>query len=194
MSDTQSEAVKAMIIRVCAGDRDALGELYNLYGKLVYSIAYKTLQKKEDAEECTQDVFLAVWNHADTLADTPAKVLPWLIRTTRNRSIDRIRKVERRLPSSERIHLSPDERPPVEDTETRTAADELLAAERSEIVRNAIEKLPENQRLAISLAYFRGLSQSEIAKSQGESLGTIKSRIRYAMIRLRNELEGAHVS
>jgi len=183
-----------MIIRICAGDRDALGELYQLYGKLVYSIAYKSLQKREDAEECTQDVFLALWNHSDSLAKTPAKVLPWLIRTTRNRSIDRIRKVERRLPSSERIHINPDERPPVADAETRTAADELLGAERSERVRKAIDNLPENQKLAISQAYFNGMSQSEIAKSQGESLGTIKSRIRYAMVKLRNELEGAHVS
>ncbi len=183
-----------MIIRICGGDRDALGDLYNLYGKLVYSIAYKTLQKREDAEECTQDVFLAVWNHSDSLVEIPSKVLPWLVRTTRNRAIDRIRKAERRLPSSERIRIDPDNRPTVEDADTQTAADELLGAERSETVRKAIAQLPESQRKAIQLAYFRGLSQSEIAKEQGESLGTIKSRIRYAMMRLKKELEGVHAS
>lgn len=194
MTGTQAEAVKAMIIRICGGDRDALGDLYNLYGKLVYSIAYKTLQKREDAEECTQDVFLAVWNHSHSLVENPSKVLPWLVRTTRNRAIDRIRKVDRRLPSSERIQIDPDNRPTVEDADTQTAADELLGAERSETVRKAIEQLPESQRRAIQLAYFGGLSQSEIAKDQGESLGTIKSRIRYAMMRLKKELEGIHAS
>ncbi len=181
------------ICRIIDGEKQAIGTVYQWFGKLLYSVAIKILRSENDAEECVQDAFVALWNHSETLKGNPQKVLPWLIRTTRNKAIDQLRKTHRRLPTSENNRLENAHGEIREPVDQDNALDALVGSERATHVRRAIETLPENQRNAIRLAYFKGLSQSEIAKNLNESLGTIKSRIRLAMMRLRKELEGENV-
>ncbi len=194
MSDPNELPDSTLIDRIGDGDKQALQEVYRRYGKFVYSVAMKLLQNVEEAEEATQDAFLILWEKVETLGQNSAKLLPWLLRIVRNRSIDRLRKTNRRLPSANAILDDAVEKPSLEPAEKETALDELVTKERAEAVKQAIESLPEDQKIAIQLAYFKGFTQSQIAQDLGESLGTIKSRIRYAITRLRKELEKSHVA
>lgn len=193
MDDFNHQVLSAAIERIQSGDKAALGILYDLYGKVVYSVSLKMLNQTADAEEATQDAFLSLWKHADGLVGKPAKVLPWLLRVVRNRSIDKMRKANRRVPSSQVIETPETTILERDYSETHTALDSLLSTERSDRVKQALKQLPPEQQTVIELAYFKGFSQSEIAQEVGESLGTIKSRARYALTRLRKELEDCHV-
>jgi len=194
MDESTTHTLLAAIDRMAIGEKAALGEVYDLYGKIVYSVAFKILNSAADAEEATQDAFVALWKNAADLKGNAGRVLPWLLRTVRNRSIDRHRKEARCLPSSEQIARGEDRRVDEAKSEEKTALEAVLQKEQAGRVRQSMERLPSEQRRVIELAYFKGLSQSEIAESLGESLGTIKSRARYALARLRKELEGCDVA
>ncbi len=193
MDEMNRQNVDVALQGILAGEKSALGSLYDMYGKVVYSVSFRMLKDIADAEEVTQDVFLSLWKRVDSLTGKPEKVLPWLLRVVRNRSIDKIRKSDRRPPSSQVIETP--ESPLVEKdhADHETALDLLLAEERSERVKMAMNHLSSEQRAVIELAYFKGFTQNEIAIELQESLGTVKSRVRYALAHLRKELEGCHV-
>lgn len=193
MEDSADQSLTLAIDRIHSGDKAALGTVYDMYGKVVYSVSLKILKHVSDAEEATQDAFLSLWENADSLQGKPAKVLPWLIRVVRNRSIDKMRKANRRPPTAQTIE--PPE-PGIQEknhAEKTTALDALLNLERADRVKLAVSQLPPEQKVVIELAYFKGFTQSEIARELDESLGTVKSRTRYALIRLKTEMEGSHV-
>ncbi|PKN84160.1 MAG: RNA polymerase subunit sigma-70 [Chloroflexi bacterium HGW-Chloroflexi-8] len=173
---------------------DAVGALYERYGRLVYSVAFHMLGDIETAEEITQDVFVRVCTGADGYRSQLAKVSTWLVSITRHRAIDELRRRKVR-PEKEQVDW------PDENGDDRLDVLDGLAdmdgAERSlersvestlheQVVRQVVALLPEDQRQVLRLAYFKGMSQSEIATLLGEPLGTIKSRVRLAMVKLRD--------
>jgi RNA polymerase sigma-70 factor, ECF subfamily len=162
---------------------DALSELYDRYGSLVYSVAMNSLADQALAEEITQDVFVRVWEKASTYRNEQGSVATWLASIARNRAIDIFRQNRARhtnLNSSweaaENLDL-----PASQNVET-----EVDLAQRVQHIRWAVAQLPEDQRLALSLAFFQGLTHPEIAQKLGEPLGTVKTRIRLAMQKLRD--------
>lgn len=174
----------ALVRRIVDGDEAALGSLYDRYGGLVYSVALRVLRDAQAAEEILQDIFHHLWKAAARFDPGRGSLPGWLLVTTRNRSIDRLR---RRTPEvtgdllPENISL-PDG--VTVDLESNIAQSRLL-----EKVRGVVGKLPDTQRELMELAYFEGLTHSEIAERTGEPLGTVKSRLRAAIAWLKKEMQ-----
>lgn len=163
-------------------NEDALGELYDRYHRLIYSIALNVVGRPEDAEEITLDVFTRVWEKADTFRPERAKVTTWLTRMARNRAIDVLRR-EGVRPMKHSISWATVSPEPAADIDRpETTAHLTMQKER---VRQAIDALPEDQKEVLALAYFKGYSHSEIARELDIPLGTAKGRIRSGMIKLR---------
>ena len=169
---------EALIRRMLGGDEVALGVLYDRYGRRVYSVAHRILQDAGAAEEVLQDIFHQLWRNASNFDSARGSLGGWLLVMARNRSIDRLRK---RAPSAgEEIAAGlPGWGPDMENAAVR---DQM-----AQRVREALKALPEAQREAMELAYFEGLTQSEIAQRTGDPLGTVKTRLRTALASLRAE-------
>jgi len=177
---------ESLIRSIAHAQVDALSELYDRYSRLVFSIAYSSTGNQGSAEEITQDVFTRVWEKAKMYDANLAKVSTWLISITRNRSIDELRRIKVRpdLQSLSWAEIVSDQIPQVNGPE------ELVEQSiRQHVVRKAVKGLPKDQQTALELAYFKGLTHSEIADLLGEPLGTVKTRIRLAMQKLRQTLE-----
>jgi RNA polymerase sigma-70 factor (ECF subfamily) len=164
----------------------ALGHLYDRYGRLVFSLAFQVIGDSAAAEEITQEVFLQVWNKASTYQPDQGKVVTWLISVARHRAIDALRRKGAR-PEGHAADLDGDNENELVDP--AGVEDQVMHSQRSLAVRKAIASLPHDQRLALSMAYFKGMTHQEVADAIGEPLGTIKTRIRLAMIKLRQLLE-----
>ncbi len=162
----------------------ALGSLYERYSRLLYSIALRITKDRQAAEEVLQDVFHSVWLRATTFRPTAGSVPSWLSGIARNRAIDEVRSRWHRAREQE---LSFDHIPDWGGAVERSL--EHLTVLRTDL-RNALNTLPVLQRQTIELAYFGGLSASEIAAYLGEPIGTIKGRLRLGMAKLRQALEG----
>lgn len=164
--------------RLAKGDESALEALYDRYGGVVYSVALRVLKDAGAAEEILQDVFYQLWHRAPDYDASRGALGAWLFVSARNRAIDRLR---RRTPPDS-LHV--DENAPSKlNLESRAAQAELMSR-----IRAAIEALPESQRHALELAYFEGMTHSEIAQQTGEPLGTVKTRLRSALQALRQVL------
>lgn len=169
-------------------DENALGELYDRYSRLVYSIALNSLGEWAVAEEITQDVFFRVWKNAASYRKESGKVATWIAGITRNRSIDEIRRLSIR-PEAEANFWEDGESDLWADTADVEQNVEL--SQQSNRVRMSVASLPAEQRQALTYAYFLGFSHSEIARLLDEPLGTIKTRIRLAMKKIKIDLEGS---
>src|SRR5262245_28355988 len=168
------------------GDGAAVATLYDRYSRLVYSLALRIVQIDAEAEDVVQEVFAQMFRQAGRYDSRRGSVSSWLLTIARSRAIDHVRARKRlpdrrfgREPESAAENL-PD---PRADQESQT-----LSEEQVQRVRRALGGLPAEQRKAVELAYYEGLSQSEIAERLKEPLGTVKSRIRTAMIKLRDSL------
>jgi len=174
------------LIRLIVRDRpEALSELYDRYHRLVFSLAFNAVGDRSTAEEITLDVFTHVWQKAATYRAERAKVSTWLTSIARHRSIDVLRH-QRARPEQRSVgwaDLTPGQVPQVNGPE---GAAEL--AIRRQRVRAAIAELPEEQRQVLALAYFQGYTHREIAQILDQPLGTVKTRIRLAMEKLRQTL------
>jgi RNA polymerase sigma-70 factor (ECF subfamily) len=155
--------------RVAGGDADALGELYDRYGRVVFGVIYRMLGRPESAEEVVQNAFHSVWRQATAYRPERGSVRTWLLAIARNAAIDWRRSKGNRMGRE-------------------TAIDESLMLVDERRVRAAVASLPSEQREVLSLAFWSGLSQTEIAKRTGAPLGTVKSRVRLGMARLREWL------
>ena len=169
-----------LIRRILSGDETALGILYDRYGGLVYSVSKHVLGDSGAAEEVLQDIFHQLWRTASSFDPARGSLSSWLLVMARNRSIDRAR---RRTPPvgqeiAETVHG------PSLDLESAVAQNDMAAR-----LRAALQALPEPQRVALELAYFEGLTQSEIAKRTGDPLGTVKTRLRTALASLRKAFD-----
>ena len=164
---------EALLRRLAAGDQTALGEFYDLYAGLANGLALRILRDTSEAEDVVQEVFVQVWRQAARFDTSRGSAEAWLCTITRTRALDRLRRRASRREEQ------------ADETPAATAAprnEEALA------VRKALDGLSAVQRRALELAYYEGLTQTEIAARLGEPLGTIKTRIRTAMIRLREVL------
>jgi RNA polymerase sigma-70 factor (ECF subfamily) len=166
-------ASQTLLRRLASGDQQALGEFYDLYAGLVNGLALRILRDASDAEDVVQEVFVQVWRQASRFDPSRGTPEAWLCTMARTRALDRLR---RRASRRE----EPEEAAPASTTTPGSA--EAIA------VRKALGGLSAEQRRALELAYYEGLTQSEIAERLGEPLGTVKTRIRTAMIRLREVL------
>jgi RNA polymerase sigma-70 factor (ECF subfamily) len=172
--------------RVAAGDSGGLAALYDRHGRSVYSLALRILGDEGDAEEATQDVFAQAWRSAGQYDPSRGTVVAWLLVMARTRAIDRVR--ARRVRPEGRVHEDDGltlQQLPATDPDV---ASEMMAAERGLRVRRALEELPFLQRVAIELAYYEGLSQREIAERLEQPLGTVKTRMRLGLLKLRDAL------
>lgn len=171
-----------LLDRIAARDAAALGELYDRYGRTVFGVLYRALGAPEPAEEVTQDVFSAVWHRATTYREDRGSVRTWLFAIARNAGIDWRRTKGRRV----ELEVVIDEAAKLIDEQR--IDDAVIARERSQQVRAAVACLPEEQRVVLSLAFWSGLSQREIAERTGAPIGTVKSRVRLGMLKLRENL------
>jgi RNA polymerase sigma-70 factor (ECF subfamily) len=166
-----------LVRRLDEGDSDALRALYDRYGGIVFGMTFRLLGDRQTAEECTQDVFVSVWRTAGSYDPARARVSTWLLTMARNRAIDATRRrAARPVDPHEDVWVA--EQAP--DT-----ADLVAHADESVRVAAALAELPDPQREAIALAYFDGLSHTEIAERLELPVGTVKGRIRLALDRLR---------
>jgi RNA polymerase sigma-70 factor (ECF subfamily) len=167
--------------RILQRDSGALEALYDRYGRPVYSLVLRIAQQPSSAEEIVQDVFLQLWRSADRFQISRGPLEPWLFTMARNRALDFLRlkreKQRRREDSDSEVVPSAVVHPDPEG--------DLDQSRRAEKVRALMSSLPESQRRAIELAFFEGMSHSEIAAAMGEALGTVKSWIRGGLLRLR---------
>lgn len=166
-----------LIHRLAHGDEAALGALYDRHGRLAFALALRVVGDPETAEEVVQEVFVAVWRRAAGYDAAKGSVKSWLLAAARNRAIDVLRMRQARPRTT-----SFDDLPLISDDDPARAA---LAAVDATALRAAVAILPPDQRTAVELAYFAGLSYPEIAAQLGIPLGTVKSRLRLALERLR---------
>jgi RNA polymerase sigma-70 factor, ECF subfamily len=178
------EADAAAIERVADGDAEALRDLYDRYGRIVYGLTYRLTRDAQLAEEATQDTFVTLWRRAATYDPQRAKVTTWLFVIARHRAIELVRSRARVPEPHESVEPAGEE---------ADSADLMQIADDAERIALAIAELPEAQLEVIRLAYFDGLSHGEIAERLGEPLGTVKSRIRLGLDRLRALLELPHL-
>lgn len=188
MDEDAPDELKLMA-RMAAKDEAALGLFYDRFANPLFSLAMRVLRNEREAEEVVQDAFLAAWRQAGSFDGGRGSVFTWLVGITRNKCIDRLRKSERRLPAAVPAPLegAPEHETPSPDPDPAAAARQR---EISSQVRQIVRELPEPQRRALELAFFEGLTHSEIAEQLSEAVGTIKSRIRLAMEKLRTRLQG----
>jgi RNA polymerase sigma-70 factor, ECF subfamily len=172
------------LVRKCArGDQGALTALYDQTSSLVYGVALRILSNPGDAEEITIDVYNQVWRTAGNFENTRGSVMTWLVMLARSRAIDRIRsRATRTRVESPMIESTGYPAPGISPEEATEAG------QRQARVRAALASLPAEQRQAVELAFFSGLSQSEMAGHLGLPLGTVKTRIRSSMMKLREAL------
>ena len=181
MSSPERQAISPDLATVTAmksGDQGALAELYDRYSSIVYAVALRVLGDTGAAEDVLQEVFLQLWRNPGAFDAARGSLGAWLAVITRNRAIDALR---RRRPETD-----------IEDVVVSVAPDLAADADRSraaEKVRGVLGGMPAPQRSALEMAYFEGLSHSEIAAKTGEPLGTIKTRIRAGLITLRKAFQ-----
>lgn len=177
------QADRASLARIARGDQAAFAELYDRHARLVYSLALRILQDRADAEDIVQDVFAQVWAQAARYDAARGAVAAWMLMLTRSRAIDRLR--------AKRVR--PEAAPAADTAESvvdlAAAPDlELLSAEQVTRLQRALQELPDAQRTALELAYYEGLTHVEVAARLAEPLGTVKTRIRQAVLKLREAL------
>ena len=173
---------EALLEALAGNDEAALGELYDRFGRIAYGLALRILRDASLAEDAVQEAFLQIWRGAGTYRPQRAKASTWLLTFVHRRAVDLVRREERR-------RAEPSES--LADPAGPGADEEAALGSRQQIVRAALRALPSEQRQAIELAYYGGLTQSEVAARLGQPLGTIKSRMFTGLDRLRSLLAEA---
>jgi len=168
---------------VAGGDEHALAALYDRYRLILFGLILRILHSHQEAEDVLQEVFLQVWRRAADFDEARGRPFTWLVTLARSRAIDRLRALGSRERTAQ--EAARDVTESISD-----AADDAVRSEQAEIVRGALGELPEEQRRTLLLAYFDGLTQTEIAERLNTPLGTVKTRMRSGMIKLRELLSG----
>jgi RNA polymerase sigma-70 factor, ECF subfamily len=182
-SETTSEPTDEQVLEaVGRGDDDALGELYDRFGRLAFRLAFRILRDRELAEDAVQEAFLAVWHSADAYKRERAKPSTWILTVVHRRAVDIVRREQSRRGEPLEVAPEPSAGPADEDAVLR---------DRRAAVQAALTELPGEQRQALELAYYGGLTQSELAERLGVPLGTVKSRMFAGLGRLRELLAEA---
>ena len=167
----------ALLQQIQQGDQEAMGAFYDRYSKMVYSVALRVLNDASEAEDVMQEVLVQVWRNPGAFVAGRGSLGGWLVVVARNRAVDKLRR--RKVSDPIELFALPS---------STNLAKESERAILMEKIRAAMTALPAEQRAALELAYFEGLSHSEIAEKTSEPLGTIKTRIRLGLIALRKGL------
>ena len=178
-----------LLAQVADGQAGALAELYRRRGGALLRFVQRILGDAADAEEVLQDAFVAIWRRAGRYDPSKSGPLTWMMMIARGLALDRLRQRSRRTAGADRFQAHASSDAAFDDTNSSSRVE---AEEQSVRVGSALGSLPEAQRRAIELAFYRGCTQEEIARTTGEPLGTIKARIRRGMIALRLKLLARH--
>jgi len=177
-----------LVVRLQRREPQALAELYDRYGRIVYSLILRIVRDTGIAEDLVQETFLRIWNRVHGFDAQKGAVGPWLLAVARNRAIDYLRSAGGRERNA--VEFEETDHPSLfTDMESG-----ILASDKARVVKAAVEKLSAHQRQVIELAYFEGLSQTEMAERMGQPLGTVKTWVRAALKSLRDQLGAAAVS
>ncbi|MBD2204625.1 sigma-70 family RNA polymerase sigma factor [Calothrix sp. FACHB-1219] len=174
-----------LLTKIAQGDQSALSALYDRYAKIIQAIAFKSLQSREESEEVVLDVFAQVWRIAERYDVQKGRVDTWIFTLARSRILDRLRKIQRSSPSTTFSMDAIEIQPPADNVDL---FEEAWICERRDRVMTAMNKLPPEQRIVIELAYYQGFTQSQIAAQTNISLGTVKTRIRLGLNKLKSIL------
>jgi RNA polymerase sigma-70 factor, ECF subfamily len=178
-----------LALRLKARDPQAMSDLYDRYGRIAYSLIFRIVRNGAVAEDLVQETFLRVWNRVQSFDQEKGSLGPWILTVARNRAIDYIRSIDGRM-SAGSLELDRLENP----TMFAGFSDSALSIDRARRLKDAFEKLNANQRMVIELAYFEGLSQTEMAEQMKQPLGTVKTWVRSALKILRDELTEAAIA
>ena len=175
---------KDLWYRIKDGDSSAFGELYDGLAGAMFSLSLEILGDRWEAEEVIQDIFAFLWRKPESYAPEKGKFSSWLLVLTRNRSIDRVRSRKRRVDRGESDEILSGR----EDQNASDGAEQATASDEHSHLRRAFKKLPPEQVKVLELSYFKGLNHEEISERLELSLGTVKSRIRLGIEKLRHTL------
>lgn len=186
MPRIQADTIDAELIRLLrGGQQQALGILYDRYGGLVYTVAFKILNQADEAEDLTQEVFLTFWKQ-ERFDPSRAALSTYLSVMTRSRAINKLHSRSSQQRMSDRLQQTT----PIEFS-APTPLEQASSAEQQQTVRQALIQLSDNQRQVLELNYYKGLSQSEVAQQLSLPLGTVKTHARQGLIKLRQILGDA---
>ncbi len=171
-----------LIKQVKKRDKAAFSEIYSRFSQVVFNLVYRILKDREEAEEVVQEIFLLIWNKAASYESERGALSTWIINISRNRSIDRLRALGHRNRGmqidEERLSSKYDLSRIIEDRE-----------ERKKVIQNALDSLPEDQRVAIEMVYFDGFTHVETAERLNVPVGTIKTRLRLGVAKLKEKIK-----
>ncbi len=167
---------------IARGDESALAALYDRYDSILLGLLLRILHSRAEAEDVLQEVFIQIWQRAANFDEARGRGFTWLVTLARSRAIDRLRSLNSRQRAADASLREV-------NGSVGDASEDAYHAEQREIVRDALAQIPEEQRRALLLAYFEGLTQSEIAARLGQPLGTVKTRMRSGMAKLRDLLD-----
>jgi RNA polymerase sigma-70 factor, ECF subfamily len=177
---------EALVRRMAGGDDQALGVLYDRWHSVVHGVVSRMLRQADDVEDVVEETFWQAWRQASRFDHTRGAVQTWLLTIARSRALDRVRALRRRR---EEPLEGDDGQVLVQQAAEGDPGQDAEASERRRIVGAALSGLPAEQREALELGYFGGLSQTEIAERTGQPLGTVKTRMRLALQKLRSQLQ-----
>jgi RNA polymerase sigma-70 factor (ECF subfamily) len=178
-----------LVRRLKERDPHAMSDLYDRYGRLAYSLIFRIVRNGAAAEDLVQETFLRVWNRVQSFDRQKGALGPWILTVARNRAIDYLRSIDGRMAAGS-LELDKVENPAL----FCEFSDSALSIDRARRIKGALEKLNANQRMVIELAYFEGLSQTEMATQMKQPLGTVKTWVRSALKILRDELTEAAIA
>jgi RNA polymerase sigma-70 factor (ECF subfamily) len=185
MSDEQrvEKEDRELVQRMASKDAAALDTFYKRYNRIAFSLVLRIVGNREDAEDVLTDVFWQVWQQSPRYDSSRGKPIAWLLTIARTRAIDSVRSTNRQQTRTDELdaNTQPAEAPPESDI--------FVLADTRNAVKEALQELPEQQKILLEMAYFQGMSHTEMATALGQPLGTVKDRIRNGMMHLRKRLK-----
>ena len=179
----RSKEDAVLVERLRSRDPDAMGELYDRYSRITYSLIYRVVRNQSIAEDLVQETFIRVWNRMQGFDHQKGALGSWILTVARNRSIDYLRSVDGRMTANS-LEVEKMENPAM----FSSMESEIMNMDRVRSLKTAFEKLEANHRLVLELAYFEGMSQTEMAGKLQKPLGTVKTWVRQALKALREEM------